>query len=83
MSMAALDALAQRTVVRANVHGLRLARSKLSLFKPPTVEALYQASSALPRKANSLTHHSFFAAIIAKAKTVTTEHVQAALQEVA
>ena len=96
MSMAALDALAQRIVVRANVRGLardemgpylahrlKLAGSELPLFEPPTVEAIYQAASGLPRKANNLAHHSLFAAAIGKAKTVTTEHVQAALQEVA
>jgi type II secretory pathway predicted ATPase ExeA len=96
MGMAALDALAQRIVVRANVRGiardemgaylahrLRLAGCELPLFEPPTVEAIFQASSGLPRKANNLAHHSLFAAAIAKAKTVTTEHVAAALQEVA
>jgi general secretion pathway protein A len=96
MSMAALDALAQRIVVRANVRGLardemgaylahrlKLAGCELPLFEQPTVEAIYQASSGLPRKANSLAHHSLFAAAIARAKSVTTEHVQAALQEVA
>ena len=58
MGMAALDALAQRIVVRANVRGiarddmgaylahwLRLAGSELPLFEPPTVEAIFQASS--------------------------------------
>ena len=96
MGMAALDALAQRIVVRANVRGiardemgaylahrLRLAGSELPLFEPPTVEAIFQASSGLPRKANNLAHHSLFAAAIAKAKTVTTEHLAAALQELA
>jgi type II secretory pathway predicted ATPase ExeA len=96
MSMAALDALAQRIVVRAHVRGLardemgpylahrlRLAGTEVPLFEPPTVEAIFQASSGLPRKANGLAHHALFAAAIAKAKSVTTEHVQAALQEVA
>lgn len=96
MGMAALDALAQRIVVRANVRGiardemgaylahrLKLAGSELPLFEPPTVEAIFQASSGLPRKANNLAHHSLFAAAIAKAKTVTTEHLAAALQELA
>jgi general secretion pathway protein A len=96
MGMAALDALAQRIVVRANVRGiardemggylehrLRLAGSELPLFEPPTVEAIYQAPSGLPRKANNLAHHSLFAAAIAKAKTVNTECVAAALQELA
>ncbi len=95
MNMAALDALAQRVVVRAHLRGLgrdemgpylshrlRLAGTELPLFEAPTVEAIYQASSGLPRKANSLAHHALFAAAIAKARTVTTEHVQAAMQEV-
>ncbi len=96
MSMASLDALAQRIVVRAHVRGLardemgpylmhrlRLAGTELPLFEPPTVEAIYQASNGLPRKANSLAHHALFAAAVAKAKTITTEHVQAAMQELA
>jgi general secretion pathway protein A len=96
MSMAALDALAQRIVVRAHarglardemgpylLHRLRLAGTELPLFEPPTVEAIYQASTGLLRKANSLAHHALFAAAIAKATSVTTEHLQAALQEVA
>jgi type II secretory pathway predicted ATPase ExeA len=95
MGMAALDALSQRIVVRANVRGiardemggylahrLRLAGSELPLFEPPTVEAIFQASSGLPRKANNLAHHALFAAAIAKTKTVTTEHVAAAMKEI-
>jgi len=96
MNMTALDALAQRVVVRAHVRGLtrdemgpylthrlRLAGTELPLFEPSTIEAIYQASSGLPRKANNLAHHALFAAAIGKAKSVTTEHLQAALQEVA
>lgn len=96
MGMAALDALSQRIVVRANVRGLqrdemgpylahrlRLAGSELPLFEPPAVEAIFQAASGLPRKANSLAHHALFAAAIQKAKSINTEHVQAAMQEVA
>lgn len=101
MSMAALDALVQRIVARANVRGLardemgpylahrlKLAGCELPLFEPATVEAIYveaiyQASTGLPRNANSLAHHDLFAAAIGKAKTITTEHVQAGLQEVA
>ncbi len=94
MAMAALDALAQRTVVRANVRGLardemapylahrlRLAGTELPLFEPSAAEAIYQASSGLPRKANAFAHHALFAAAIGKAKSVTTEHVQAAMPE--
>jgi general secretion pathway protein A len=95
MGMAALDALSQRIVVRANVRGLtrdemgpylthrlRLAGCELPLFDPPAVEAIFQASSGLPRKANLLAHHALFAAAIQKAKSINTEHVQAAMQEV-
>lgn len=96
MGMAALDALAQRIVVRANVRGLsrdemgpylahrlRLAGCELPLFEPASVEAIYQAASGLPRKANSLAHHALFAAAIQRAKSITTEHVQAAMHEIA
>lgn len=96
LNMAALDALAQRIVVRAHVRGiareelgpylehrLRLAGCELPLFEPPTVEAIFQASNALPRRVNLLAHHALFAAAIARAKSITTEHIQAALQEVA
>ena len=64
-------------------HRIRLAGCELPLFEPATVEAIYQASNGLPRKANLLAHHALFAAALAKAKTITTEHIQAALQEVA
>ena len=96
LNMAALDALAQRVVVRAHVRGiareelapylehrLRLAGCELPLFEPPSVEAIFQASNALPRRVNLLAHHALFAAAIARAKSITTEHIQAALQEVA
>ena len=96
LNMAALDALAQRVVVRAHVRGigrdelgpyrehrLRLAGCELPLFEPSSVEAIFQASNALPRRVNLLAHHALFAAAIARAKTINTEHIQAALQEVA
>jgi type II secretory pathway predicted ATPase ExeA len=64
-------------------HRLRLAGCELPLFEASTAEAIFQASSGLPRKANLIAHHALFAAAIAKAKSITTEHVQAALAEVA
>jgi hypothetical protein len=42
-----------------------------------------EGAHGLRRKANGLPHHALFAAAIAKAKSVTTEHVQAAMQEIA
>ncbi|CAN5697005.1 hypothetical protein BH09MYX1_BH09MYX1_39970 [soil metagenome] len=96
MSLADLDGLAQRAVVRAHVRGvmrdemapylahrLRLAGSELPRFEPPSVEAIFQFTSGLLRKTNLLAHHAVIAAAIAKAKSISTKRVQAALQDVA
>lgn len=95
LGMAVHEALAQRVVVRAHVPGLgreeigpylqhllRLAGTELELFEPAAQEAIFQASSGLLRKANLLAHHALMAAALAKSKTVTTEHIQAAMAEV-
>jgi general secretion pathway protein A len=95
LGMAVHEALAQRVVVRAHVPGLtreeigpylrhllRLAGTELELFEPAAQEAIFQASSGLPRKANLLAHHALMAAALARAKTVTTEHIQAAMAEI-
>lgn len=94
LAMAALDALNQRIVVRAHMRGLtrdetgrylehRLALAGLEhpLFQTAAVEAIYQATSGLPRKTNLLAHHALIAAALAKAREVDTENIQAALQE--
>ena len=47
------------------------------------MEAIFQSTSGLPRRVNSLAHHALMAAALAKAKAVSIEHVQAALPEVA
>lgn len=96
LAMAVHEALAQRIVVRYHMapltrdelpdyltHRLRLAGTELPLFEPPAQEALFQATSGLPRKLNLLAHHALLAASLARAKSVTSEHVQAALPEVA
>lgn len=95
LGMAVHEALAQRVVVRAHVSGLtreetgpylqhllRLAGTELQLFEPAAQEAVFQASGGLLRKMNGLAHHALMAAALAKSKTVTTEHVQAAMAEV-
>ena len=95
LSMAVHEALSQRIVVRHHLGGLtreelslylthllRLAGTELPLFEPPALEAIFQATNGLPRKANLLAHHALTAAALAKAKTVNAEHVQAALPEV-
>lgn len=94
LAMAVHEALHQRIVVRYHLpplardeaaayltHLLRRAGTELPLFEPAAVEALFQASQGLPRKLNLLAHHSLIAAAIAKAKTVTADHVAAALTE--
>lgn len=94
LSMAAHEALSQRIVVRYHMqslsrdelpdylaHLLRLAGSELPLFEPSAMEAIYQATSGLPRKVNLLAHHALMAAALAKHKAVSSEHVQAAMAE--
>jgi type II secretory pathway predicted ATPase ExeA len=96
LAMAVHESLAQRVVVRYHlaglsreetpeylVHRLRLAGCELPLFEPPAVEALFQASRGMPRQVNRLAHYALSAAAIAKARAVASDHVQAALEELA
>ena len=93
--MAAHEALNQRIVVRAHMKGLgcdeldaylthmlKAAGTELQLFEPAAQEAIFQATSGLPRKVSLLAHHALTAAALAAAKTVTAEHVESALPEV-
>ena len=95
LSMSVHEALNQRVVVRYHVtglsrdelqpylaHQLKLAGTELPVFEPAAVEALFQSTNGLPRKVNSLAHHALLAAALAKSRTVSAEHVQAALPEV-
>jgi type II secretory pathway predicted ATPase ExeA len=95
LSMAVYEALSQRIVVRYHlapltreelpgylVHRLRQAGTQLELFEPPAQEALFQATSGLPRKVNLLAHHTLLAAALDRAKSATADHVQAAVPEV-
>jgi type II secretory pathway predicted ATPase ExeA len=96
LGMAVHEPLSQRIVVRHHLAGLsreelplylahllRLAGTELPLFEQPALEAIFQATSGLPRKVNLLAHHGLIAAALGKAKAVTAEHIQAALPEVA
>lgn len=95
LAMSVHEALAQRIVVRFHLtpltrnelpaylaHRLARAGTQIPLFEPPAQEALFQASAGLPRKVNLLAHHSLLASALARAKTVSHDHVQAALPEV-
>jgi len=94
LQMSAHESLDQRIVVRYHLggltreelpeyllHRLRKASCELPLFEPAAVEAIYQATQALPRKINRLAHYAMVAAAIAKSKNVTADHVQDALTE--
>jgi type II secretory pathway predicted ATPase ExeA len=94
LRMAVHESLDQRIVVRYHLggmtraelpeyltHRLRAACCELPLFEPAAIEAIFQATQALPRKVNRLAHYALASAAIAKKRTVTDEHVQAALQE--
>jgi len=96
VAMAVHEPLNQRIVVRYHLqalgegempayltHLLRRAGSELPLFDPQATQALFQASSGLPRKLNLYAHHALIAAAAAKAKAVTAEHVQTAMTECA
>jgi type II secretory pathway predicted ATPase ExeA len=95
LAMAVHESLAQRIVVRHHLaglgrdelpeyltHRLRRVGCELPLFEPPAVEALFQATQGMPRKVNRLAHYALTSAALNKAKTVATEHVQAALEEI-
>ncbi|MGH8626544.1 MAG: ExeA family protein [Gammaproteobacteria bacterium] len=96
LTMAVHESLAQRIVVRYHLRGLereelshylthrlRLAGCELPLIEPPAIEALFQATQGMPRKVNRLAHYALTSAALTKAKSVTCEHVQAALEEIA
>jgi general secretion pathway protein A len=95
LSMAVYESLCQRIVVRYHLTGLtreevpaylthllRLAGTELPLFEPAAQEAIFQATQGLPRRVNLLAHHALMAAALGRAKTITIDHVQAALPEV-
>jgi type II secretory pathway predicted ATPase ExeA len=94
MTMAVHEPLAQRIVVRYQLgplaaaemgdyltHLLRLAGTELPLFEPAAVEAIFQATQGIPRRVNAVAHHTLIAAALAKTKTASIDHVQAALSE--
>jgi general secretion pathway protein A len=96
LAMAVHESLAQRIVVRLHLagltreevpdylaHHLRLAGCQLPLFEPPALEALFQASQGMPRRLNRFAHYALTSAALANARTVSSDHVQAALQELA
>jgi len=96
LGMAVHESLAQRVVVRYHLaglareelpeylaHRLRLAACELPLFEPSAVEALFQATQGMPRKVNRLAHYALTSAALSKTKTVSIDHVQAALEEIA
>ena len=96
LGMAVHESLAQRIVVRFHfsglarpelpgylAHRLRLAGTELPLFEPPAQEAIFQATGGRPRMINLLAHHALSAAALARAKSVTDDHIAAALPEVA
>ena len=94
LTMAVHESLAQRIVVRYQVRGLtreelpaylthrlHLAGCELPLFEPPALEALFAATQGMPRKVNRLAHYALSAAALDQAQTVTSDHLQAAIQD--
>lgn len=96
LSMAVHESLAQRLVVRHHhrglerdeleaylTHRLHHAGTELPLFEPSAIEAMFQASRGLPRQVNRMAHYALSAAAIVQSKTVTADHMQQALDELA
>jgi len=94
LSMSAHEALEQRVVVRYHLgglgrdelgpylaHRLALAGTELPLFSPDAEEALFTASQGVARRINLLAHHTLLAAALDKKKVASSEHVEAAMQE--
>ena len=94
LSMTMHESLDQRIVVRHHLpglsrdelpryleHRLRLAGCELPLFTPPAIEALFQATNAMPRKLNRLAHYALTAAALDKQQQVSDQHLHAALEE--
>lgn len=94
LRMAVHESLDQRIVVRHHLggltreelpqylaHRLRAACCELPLFEPAAIEAIFQATRALPRRVNRLAHYALTSAAIARARAVTSEHVNIALQD--
>lgn len=77
-----LGALTREELPDYLTHRLRAACCELPLFDQGAIEAIYQATQALPRKINRLAHYALTAAAIATDRHVTAEHVQSALQEI-
>ena len=95
VAMAIHASLQQRIIVRQHVnalerdelepylaHRLQLAACDLPLFEPPALEALFQASRGVPRQINRLAHYSLTAAAAAEARTVSSQHLELACQEI-
>lgn len=95
LRMAVHESLEQRIIMKHHLkglrrdelggyleHHLRRAGTELPLFEPDSQEALFVASSGLPRKLNKYAHYALMASALDKAKTVSAVHVEQALEEV-
>ena len=94
LKLAIHEALNQRIVVRHHLPGLTrdelgpylthllaIAGGTQPIIAKDAEEALFVATSGLPRKINLLAHHALTAAAIDRSSTVTAAHVEAALPE--
>ncbi|MCK5920856.1 MAG: ExeA family protein [Methylococcales bacterium] len=94
LGMAVHESLDQRIVMRYHLSGLsreelpqylsyrlQAVGCELPLFDPGAIEAIYQATQAMPRKVNRLAHYALTSCAIDKQRNVTPEHVQKALEE--
>lgn len=94
LAMAVHEPFAQRIVVRYHLaalardeleaylaHRLKLAGAANQLFAPDALEAIFQATNALPRKVNLLAHQALNVAFAKQERIVTAEHLRLAAQD--
>ena len=77
LALATLTALTREELSAYLAHRLQLAGATVPPFEATAEEALYAATSDLPRKINLLAHHTLMAATLATAKIATADHLQA------
>jgi type II secretory pathway predicted ATPase ExeA len=94
LAMSVHEPLAQRLVVRYHIsglskeelpgylrHRLQLAGTEMDIFTPQALEAMFQATNGLPRKANLIAHLAMNIAALQNTQSITPEHIMTAVEE--
>lgn len=95
LNLSVYEALNQRIIVRQHLNGLtpeevnsylyhllRKAGTETKLFEEGAMHNIYQSTGGLPRRVNLLAHHALMVAAARRSKTVTSEHVTIAVEDI-